>query len=255
MLLGLVTGSVQTGLAAAAALGVTDPKATDPEVTRSITTNYQLLTYEASIAGAPAGVATVAIARSPQRYRIAGQARATGLLDAFNPWRARFWSTGDMIDSVPTPRTYRYVERGRDKRRDVTVDEGLLTVIKNGKQRPTRPALPGLDVLTALFVEPRCTAALPLHTGRHGYQLSIQPPLADQTTTANRCKYQVIDEDQDSFAAELQFGPAAGYRVPTRITVSGTLSGSMQLTDSKTVSVACSAESDGLTAFLCGLAE
>ncbi|MFK7914351.1 MAG: DUF3108 domain-containing protein [Pseudomonadales bacterium] len=250
LLLGASAGVAFAGSAGSAGNSVVD-------AAESVTIEYQVLTYEASIAGAPAGVATVAVARSAQLYRIAGQARATGLLDALSPWRARFWAAGDLVDGVPAPRTYRYVERGRDKRRDVTVSDGLLTVIKNDKQRPTRPSLPGLDVLTALFVEPRCAESLRLHTGRHGYRLQTAAAAASlpetKTSAASRCSYRVVDEDQDSFKAQLQFGPVNGHQVPTRIAVTGALSGVMELTDSRTVAVACGAGSDGLATFLCGL--
>lgn len=212
--------------------------------------SYQLLTYEATVAGAPAGTATVAMARTDAGYRVAGQARATGLLDALSPWRASFWSAGVFVDGQPRPTEYRYIERGRDKRRDVTVRNGRLSVIKNNKRRPERPALAGHDVLTALFYAPDCSAALDLHTGRHGYRLLADGALEP---SAALCSYEVTDEDDDRFGAQLRFGLLDGRRVPTKILVSGALSGSMDLTDSTVVALDCDRAGEGLEAYLCAV--
>lgn len=225
--------------------------------------SYRLLTFEATVAGAPAGTATIAIARSAHSYRIAGQARATGLLDTLSPWRANFWATGSVIDGQPVPAEYRYVERGRDKRRDVTVRDGTLTVIKNGKERPRRPALPGPDVLAALFLNSECSAELVLHTGRHGYHLGPRPaveglpagvpagPGAMVAATGSSCRYRVTDDDQDSFDAQLHFAEVDALRLPIEITISGGLRGSLVLTKSKRLPLACDSDAAALATHLC----
>ena len=109
--------------------------------------SYRVLVYDATVAGAAAGTATVAVMRDTRGYKIIGQAKATGLWDALSPWRSHFRAWGTWDNGVPAPTQFQYSERGRNKSREVRVSEGELHVEKNGRERPQRPALPGLDIL------------------------------------------------------------------------------------------------------------
>lgn len=237
------------------------------ETTDGPSQSYVRLDYEASIAGAPAGVATVAIAlaplatdlaATPMRYRLVGRAKAEGLLDAISPWKSNFWVSGVRTAHGVTDLDYRYVEQGRNKQREVRVRNDTLQVVKNGRQRPQRPALPGLDVLSALFAVTACPATLTLHTGRHGYRLQA-PALPEgapdelRPEYPRRCRYTVTDDDQDRFEIEIEFDTLAEVRVPSRIEVSGALTGVLALRDSARRTAPC-ATSASLT-YLCGVRE
>jgi hypothetical protein len=226
---------------------------------------YVRLQYEASIAGAPAGTATVAMALSPvatdlattpMRYRLVGQAKAEGLLDAISPWKSNFWVSGLRTPQGIADLDYRYIEQGRNKQREVRVQNRTLRVVKNGRQRPERPALPGLDVLSALFAVATCPATLTLHTGRHGYALQA-PALPEGAPEAlrpdypRRCRYTVTDDDQDRFEIAIEFETLAEVRVPARIEVSGALTGVLALRDSAWRTAGC-ATSPSLR-YLCGV--
>lgn len=247
--------------------------------------SYQLLEYEAVIAGAPAGSARVAFARAPirkdpssaasaaastaaeaeaeapspvvaERYRLVGEAKAEGLLDALSPWKTNFWVSGERADLAVSAVDYRYIEKGRSKRRDVHVSDATLKVIKNGRQRAPRAALPGMDVISALFAVAACPPSLMLHTGRHGYRLQAVGAGADTAADVRdirpgRCRYRVTDEDDDQFDIDIEFETLAGARVPSRIEVAGTVTGTLALKRSTTRSESCDVSAS--VAYLCGV--
>lgn len=185
------------------------------------------LRYEAFVGGAQAGSARLALSQTTQGYSIVGSARSKGLMDSLNPWRAQFEAKGTLVDGLPSLEQYHYVESDNRKLREVTVSDGQLRVVKNGKLRAEHKALPGMDILSALFVEPSCEAALELHTGRHGYRL--ESTAAESSDTAERCRYVAQDDDGDKYRIAIEFVQLGGVRVPRVIEVSGFLSGRMQL--------------------------
>lgn len=193
------------------------------------------LRYQAFIAGAPAGRADVEVDVNETTYVVRGTARSEGLWDTFSKWRSSFRVMGWLSKRDVNPATdhelplnkgaqeYYYYERGSDKKREVMVRDGQLQVTKNGRVRPAVAALPGMDILTALFVHPHCSANMTLHTGRHGYQLNRT---GDRT---DRCEYRVIDDDGDSHAASITMGQVGELTVPTRIDFTGALGSSLVL--------------------------
>jgi len=201
----------------------------------SVAAKSMELTYQAFLAGTKAGTAQVALEQDPHRYSVAGRARSGGLLEALNPWRAQFQATGTWVDGAPQLNHYHYTESDKRKRREVTVSQGQLRVVKNGKLRAEIDALPGMDILSALFVEPRCHQALQLHTGRHGYQLrnqdSQQRAGGPQNGDHQLCAYTVKDDDGEEYKVAVTFAELSGYRVPIRINISGVLSGALTLVD------------------------
>lgn len=202
------------------------------------------LNYDAYMGNAKAGAAVIRLSKTDEGYEVSGTAQSLGLLESLKRWRARFASIGRYICGVPRMLSYRLLETDDRKRREVAIDNGELTEIKNGKRRPTRPALPGRDVLTALFVDGRCESYMQMHTGRHGYDLRLEQALAADgsalpadmsagvdTADVAACRYRITDEDDDHITAEIRFTQRHGFRVPQSIEARGFLAGRLVLTD------------------------
>jgi len=185
------------------------------------------LHYQAFLGGASAGSARLALDQDAHQYSVIGSAKSKGLMESFNPWRAQFEARGSAADGGPVLEQYHYVEKDDRKLREVTVSEGLLRVVKNGKLRAELDALPGLDILTALFVKPKCDATLDLHTGRHGYQLVSTK--ASPGGAADICRYRARDDEGDSYQVTIEFAQIGELRVPRVIELNGFLSGRMKL--------------------------
>lgn len=181
------------------------------------------LRYQAYVAGAPVGEATITVAVVDDHYQVVGDARSNGLLRGFSQWRNRFAAHGRLDDAGPQPITFSYAERDRRKTRDVAVRDGVLEQTKNGKRRPRRDAPSGSDVVSALFVAPRCEEDHQLHTGRCTYLLTRLDG------DSGSCRYLVTDDDDDSFEIELELGSHGGLVVPQRITVYAWLTGRVEL--------------------------
>lgn len=189
------------------------------------------LRYQAYVAGAPVGEATVTVAVMDDHYQVVGDARSSGLVRGFSQWRNRFAAHGRLNDAGPAPISFNYSERDRRKTRDVAVREGVVEQTKNGKQRPQLDAPSGSDVVSALFVAPRCEDDHQLHTGRYAYMLTrLQGD-------PGSCRYLVTDDDDDSFEIELEFGRHAGLVVPQRITVYAWLTGRVELVEPRIADV------------------
>jgi len=213
--------------AAAAAESIADPVDADGGDTT--------LRYQAYVAGALVGDATITVAIMGDRYQVVGDARSTGVLKRFSKWQNRFAAHGVLDDAGSSPRAFYYTERNRSKVRDVAVRDGTLHVTKNGKQRAEREAPDGHDVLSALFVSPRCDEARLLHTGRYLYRLERLE------YDGESCRYRVTDEDDDSYEIELQLTRVNGLLVPGRIVVHAWLTGSVELADPPATESAVSA--------------
>ncbi|MDZ7670408.1 MAG: DUF3108 domain-containing protein [Gammaproteobacteria bacterium] len=192
------------------------------------------LRYNAYVAGALVGDATITVAMVGDRYQVVGDARSIGVLKHFSKWHNRFAARGVLDDAGSSPEAFYYTERNRSKVRDVAVRDGTLHVTKNGKQRPEREAPDGHDVLSALFVSPRCEEDHLLHTGRYLYRLERLEH------DAETCRYRVTDEDDDSYEIELQLTRVNGLLVPGRIIVHAWLTGSVELMDPPTAEPAVS---------------
>jgi hypothetical protein len=157
-------------------------------------------------------------------YRVEGDAASEGWLEGMTRWRNRFRAEGVVADAGRQPRRFRYAETDGDKDRRVSVREGVLRVVKNGKARAARPAPAGADVLSALFVRPACLPEQQVHTGRHLYRLTRLE------ATEDSCRYRVVDDDDDAFEVGIDLVRRKGLTVPGRITFHGWVSGSIELT-------------------------
>ncbi|MCZ6619267.1 MAG: DUF3108 domain-containing protein [Gammaproteobacteria bacterium] len=181
--------------------------------------------YEAYIAGIKVGHATIHVDWNEDSYEVSGSAHTDGLVDTFGSWHTRFTATGKFVAGIAQLIEYRYIEKGDHKHRDVTVRDGELRVIKNGKDRGLRPAFPGVDVLTALYIAPRCIPEQQLHSGRHFYLLKRVGQDSDV------CRYEVTDDDGDSYRADIVYGERENLTVPLSITLSGLLTGRLVLVE------------------------
>ena len=108
--------------------------------------------YEAFVGAVRAGEAVVEIRTTKEGYEVRGRAKSKGLWETFSNWRARFSVAGVFGKKRPEPQRYYLMQRDDKKKREVVVQDGVLQYTKNGKKRPQRPAFPGTDVLTALFI-------------------------------------------------------------------------------------------------------
>ncbi len=185
------------------------------------------LHYEAYLGSALAGSARLALSQDGQNYSVVGSAKSKGLMESFNPWKAQFETRGVLVEGVPQLEQYHYVESDNRKLREVTVSDGQLRVVKNGKLRAELAALPGMDILSALFVEPTCEPVFDLHTGRRGYHL-VNTRSGDDGA-AETCAYSASDEDGDRYQVSIEFVRVGALRVPRVIELSGFLSGRMKL--------------------------
>lgn len=182
-----------------------------------------VLRYRGFLAGAPIGEAEVEVVVADGGYRVDGDARSNGWLDNFSRWRNRFSANGLLDGVVKAPASFSYTETSRDKHRHVVVQDGTLQVTKDGLEREPKPAPDGPDVVSALFVEPRCEPDLVVHTGRHAYRLHR----LDHGET--HCRYAVTDEDDERFEIGLVLARHDNLLVPEKITVHGWVTGSIEL--------------------------
>ena len=167
---------------------------------------------------------------SADDYSLSGTAKAQGILKWFGKWRSRFEVKGRIKGDELTLDEYRYVEREEHKRRELSVRDGVLRVIKNGKPRRPREALPGTDVLTSFFIKPQCHDEQLLHTGRHNYQLRRLGPTIE-TAGTSRCRYEIYDDDGDRYVASVEFAQLGDLTIPVKMTIGGFIQGRMELVE------------------------
>lgn len=181
--------------------------------------------YQAFLAGLEVGTAQVEVALETPRYTVTGRARTRGAMEALSPWRARFEAVGRYAPEEVEGEWFGYRAEEPDRIRQVWVSDGVLREIRDGRRRDDRPAFPGADLLTALFVAPRCPPTRELHSGRSGYRLS------DGIVAGDRCSYRVTDDEGGLYRVRFDFGDRQGLRVPLRIEVEGMLTGQLVLVD------------------------
>jgi len=183
------------------------------------------LRYQAFVAGAQVGEAEVNVSVANGVYRVDGDARSNGWMKGFTRWRNRFSATGRIAGTGKEPAEFSYTESDRDKHRHVIVRDGTLQVTKNGRERPPRQSPDVPDVVSALFVLPHCRGDQVLHTGRHVYRLS------EVERRAGGCRYEVTDDDDDTFEVDVELARRQGLLIPKKITVHAWLTGWIELVD------------------------
>ena len=106
------------------------------------------------------------------------------------------------------------------------VENDLLRVTKNHKKRDPRPALPGIDLLSALFLIPQpCEEALQVHTGRDGYRFNLSAQLGELG-----CRYNVRSDEERDYQLVIAYRRLADLLIPQRIDIDGPLNGYLILT-------------------------
>lgn len=183
------------------------------------------LHYRAYVAGTPVGSAEVHLSVTDSGYRILGEASSNGWLKSFASWRNEFSAAGALDGPHRALSEFAYFEQNGANRRDVSIRDGVLKVLKNGKPRAERASPSGLDLLSALFVKPSCALDESLHTGRRVYRLTRLEH------DGSRCRFEVVDEDEDRFQFELLLTDHEGLVVPARVTVHTWLTGRVELID------------------------
>jgi len=181
--------------------------------------------YQAYLAGLEVGTARIDVQLDDADYTVTGRARTRGAMEALTAWRARFEAVGRHGPAGVAPEWFGYTAEEPGRVRQVWVTDGLLHEIRDGRRRDDRPAFPGADLLSALFVQPRCPARRDLHSGRSGYQLT------DGRVADGRCSYRVTDDEGGAYRVLFEFGTRQGLQIPVRIDVQGMLTGQLVLMD------------------------
>jgi len=191
------------------------------------------LGYDAYVGGSKVGGAEVTIEKGVANYAISGSAWTIGVLNFLTRWESIFSAAGRIDDAGPITDTYSWVERARDKVKELFLSDGHLTYVKNGRTRsPQAPT--SVDLLSALFVTPGCAAAGPqVHNGKDLYAVKLTQR---ETLEANaqgdateRCVFEVSDSDNERINATIWLGQIDGLTVPLRLDLAGAVEGTLKL--------------------------
>jgi len=190
------------------------------------------LGYDAFVGGAKVGAAEIKIDKDDARYQINGKAWTVGVINFVTQWQSVFSATGRLADNGPVNEAYRFVERARDKIKEVMFTDGQLTYVKNGRVRSPHPLM-SLDLLSALFVSRDCASAgSEVHNGKDPFSLKLtdQEALAAPTDGATeRCTFEVSNKDNERINATIWLGQIDGMTVPFRLDLEGALQGTLKL--------------------------
>ena len=190
------------------------------------------LGYDAFVSGAKVGGAEVKLEKDDTHYAISGTAWTTGVLNFVTRWQSIFSATGRIADQSPINDGYRFIERTRDKVKELFFQNGTLTYIKNGHVRsPQTPS--SLDLLSALFVSRDCASAgAEVHNGKDPYTLKLtgrESLSAASGGATERCSFELSNEDNERIDATVWLGQIDGLTVPVRLDVTGALEGTLKL--------------------------
>lgn len=193
------------------------------------------LGYDAFVAGAKVGAAEVKIETDDARYEISGKAWTVGVLNFVTQWQTMFSSTGRLNDSGPVNDGYRYIERARDKVKELMLSDGRLTYVKNGQVRSPR-APTSIDLLSALFVSRNCASAgSAVHNGKDQFSLKLtnhEAVSSSKTGATERCTFEVNNKDNERIDATIWLGQVDGLTVPIRLDLAGAMEGTLKLNTS-----------------------
>jgi hypothetical protein len=190
------------------------------------------LGYDAFVGGAKVGAAEIKIEKDDARYEISGKAWTVGVLNFVMQWQGMFSSTGRLADNGPINDGYRFVERARDKVKELLLSGGQLTYVKNGQVRSPR-APTSLDLLSALFVSRDCASAgSEVHNGKDPFSLKLmhQETVASADDGATeRCTFEVSNKAHERIGATIWLAQIDGLTVPVRLDLTGALEGTLKL--------------------------
>lgn len=190
------------------------------------------LEYDAFVAGTKVGGAAVKIEKDDARYAISGKAWTIGVLSFVTQWQSMFSATGRFEDQSPINDGYRFIERARDKVKELFLQDGALTYVKNGQVRSPRTPT-SLDLLSALFVARDCASAgAEVHNGKDPYTLKLtgrESFSVARSGATERCSFELSNQDNERIDATVWLGQVDGLTVPVRLDVTGALEGTLKL--------------------------
>lgn len=185
------------------------------------------LDYDAYLAGAKVGGAVVTIERSAESYTIQGKAWSTGFLRLITKWRSYFSASGNLDHGRPVAQEYGFIEKARNKIKEIFMRDGEIHYTKNGRERRPQVDPTHTDLLSALFMPNGCGTQSSVHNGKDYFRLTLTAEHSD--ANGMRCEYLVIDEDDELTRATIWLGIVDGLLVPTRMDFEGAMQGSLRL--------------------------
>jgi hypothetical protein len=189
------------------------------------------LDYDAYMAGARVGGAEIIIERADDSYVIKGKAWAEGLFKWLTEWRSLFSASGRLENGSPVAEGYSLIERARNKVKELSLKDGALTYVKNGKLRTPQAPTSKMDLLSALFLPNGCDTSADIHNGKDQYTLTLKhAQVATSMPGATlRCEFEVRDEDQQKIQAVVWLGERDGLTIPVQLDLAGALEGTLKL--------------------------
>lgn len=185
------------------------------------------LDYDAFLAGTKVGGAAVTIEKDSDRYAIEGKAWSVGFLHFITKWRSVFSASGNLEQGRPVAEEYGFIEKARNKIKQIFMRGGEMRYVKNGEERVPHIDPAYTDLLSALFMPSGCSTQDAVHNGKDYFRLTLTA--SEQGTDGMRCEYQVIDEDDELTHATVWLGQVDGLLVPTRMELEGALEGELRL--------------------------
>jgi hypothetical protein len=185
------------------------------------------LDYDAYFAGAKVGGAEVTIERTADSYTIQGRAWSTGFLRMLTKWRSYFNASGNLDHGQPIAEEYGFIEKARNKIKEIFLRDGEVRYTKNGRERLAQVDPMHTDLLTALFMPNGCATQSAVHNGKDYFRLTLTAEQSD--ANGMRCEYRVINEDDELTYATIWLGKVDGLLVPTRMDLEGAMEGTLRL--------------------------
>lgn len=189
------------------------------------------LDYDAYVGAAKVGGAEVVIERADDTYQIRGKAWAEGFFEWLTEWRSRFSAVGRFVEGLPVADGYSLIELAKDKAKEISLADGTVTYVKNGRTKQTPPPASKLDLLSALFMPNGCETSSEIHNGKDEYSLRLTrvETVSGADGAALRCDFEVRDAEDERIEASVWLGVVDGLTVPVRLDLRGALEGTLKL--------------------------
>jgi len=185
------------------------------------------LDYEVKVDGRKAGYMEVTVTRDENDYQIKGRMWSTGLAKFLSNWWSKFTTSGRLENGQPVTDSHELEEHSNQRDRAVSVKNGILEELKNGRQKPPRKVFAHMDVLSALFFAENCDAPAALFNSKDQYH--VVKVATEEKSDMLRCEFDVQDADKDRFRATVWLNRVNGINVPVRVDLKGDRKGSIRL--------------------------
>ncbi len=189
------------------------------------------LDYDAFMKGTRVGQAEITIERADDAYLIRGRAWAEGMFKWLTKWRSLFTANGRLVDGAPVAEGYSLTERARNKVKELSLQDGKVTYVKNGERRTPAAPTSKMDLLSALFLPNGCDTSPDIHNGKDQFSLTLTQvaPATSVPGATLRCEFDVRDQDQQHIKAVVWLGERDGFTVPIQLDLAGALEGTLKL--------------------------